>query len=160
MFFIPAFLFSLVCNGKELFWIGFNKYFNGFQVLIGFLIIFAANIMAGPLQELSEKIISNFFKKYSPKEIQTYSDNLISSGDLYKSLGFENRSDSKPGYYYVINGIREHRFNWRKQRLIKMGYDKSKTEEEIMSELGHWRIYNAGNKKWVWQNKTLTQKKV
>jgi hypothetical protein len=30
-----------------------------------------------------------------------------------------------------------------------MGYDKNKTESEIMSELGHYRVYNAGNKKWV-----------
>jgi hypothetical protein len=29
-------------------------------------------------------------------------------------------------------GIREHRFNWRKQKLIKLGYDVNKTEEEIM----------------------------
>ena len=49
----------------------------------------------------------------------------------------------------MINGIREHRFNWRKQKLVKMGYDKEKTENEIMLELGFWRIYNAGNKKWI-----------
>ena len=30
-----------------------------------------------------------------------------------------------------------------------MGHDKNKSEEEIMNELGYWRIYNAGNKKWI-----------
>ena len=30
-----------------------------------------------------------------------------------------------------------------------MGYDPNKTEEEIMSELGYHKIYNAGNKKWI-----------
>ena len=32
-------------------------------------------------------------------------------------------------YWYVIDGIREHRFNWRKQKLIQMGFDINKTEE-------------------------------
>jgi hypothetical protein len=49
----------------------------------------------------------------------------------------------------VIDGIRSHRFNWRKQKLVKLGFDTNKTEEEIMSELGYYRVYNAGNKKWI-----------
>lgn len=60
MFFFPALCYSWLCNGKEFFWLGFNRHFNRLQVLIGFLIIFSANIMAGPLQELSEKIVANF----------------------------------------------------------------------------------------------------
>jgi len=60
MFFLPALFYSWICNGKEFFWLGFNKYFNRSQVLIAFLIIFSANIMAGPLQELSQKIVANF----------------------------------------------------------------------------------------------------
>jgi len=45
--------------------------------------------------------------------------------------------------------VRSHRFNWRKNKLVEMGYDKNKTEEEIMLELGYKRIYNGGNKKWL-----------
>jgi hypothetical protein len=33
-----------------------------------------------------------------------------------------------------------------------MGYDINKTEEEIMMELGYFKIYNAGNKKWIYTN--------
>lgn len=97
----------------------------------------------------ASKLIKYFINQYEPIQIETYSDNLISNGDLYEKLGFEYSHKSKPGYWYVIDGIREHRFNWRKQKLVKMGYDINKTEEEIMSELGHHRIYNAGNKKWI-----------
>ena len=97
----------------------------------------------------ASKILKYFINKYNPIEIQTYSDNLISDGNLYKKLGFTYIHESKPGYWYVINGIREHRFNWRKQKLVKMGYDKEKTENEIMMELGFLRIYNGGNKKWI-----------
>lgn len=99
----------------------------------------------------ASKLMKYFITKYNPIQVETYSDNLISNGDLYETLGFEYSHTSKPGYWYVIDGIREHRFNWRKQKLIKMGYDVNKTEEEIMSELGHYRIYNAGNKKWIYK---------
>jgi len=99
----------------------------------------------------ASKLMNYFITKYNPVQVETYSDNLISNGNLYQTLGFEYSHTSKPGYWYVIDGIREHRFNWRKQRLIKMGYDVSKTEEEIMSELGYYRIYNAGNKKWIYK---------
>lgn len=102
------------------------------------------NIVGG-----ASKLLNYFINKYNPLEIQTYSDNLISEGDLYRNLGFNYIHESEPGYWYVINGIREHRFNWRKQKLVEMGYDKEKTENEIMLELGFWRIYNAGNKKWI-----------
>jgi hypothetical protein len=97
----------------------------------------------------SSKLLKNFISEYNPKEIQTYSDNLISDGNLYKSLGFSYIHESKPGYWYLINGIRHHRFNWRKQKLASMGYDVNKSEREIMLELGFYRIYNAGNKKWI-----------
>ena len=98
----------------------------------------------------ASKLMKYFLEKYEPIQVETYSDNLISNGNLYKTLGFSYSHTSKPGYWYVVDGIREHRFNWRKQRLIKMGYDIDKTEEEIMAELGYYRIYNAGNKKWIY----------
>ena len=97
----------------------------------------------------SSKLLKHFISEYNPKEIQTYSDNLISDGNLYKNLGFSYIHESKPGYWYLINGIRQHRFNWRKQKLVSMGYDVNKSEREIMLELGFYRIYNAGNKKWI-----------
>lgn len=97
----------------------------------------------------ASKLLNYFIQIYKPEEIHSYSDNMISDGSLYRKLGFEYKHTSKPGYSYVVNDIRSHRFNWRKYKLVDMGYDKSKTESEIMSELGHYRVYNAGNKKWV-----------
>lgn len=97
----------------------------------------------------ASKLLKFFINNYKPISIETYSDNLISDGNLYEKLGFSYSHTSKPGYWYIIDGIRSHRFNWRKQKLVKMGYDSNKTEEEIMSELGYYRIYNAGNKKWI-----------
>ena len=102
------------------------------------------NIVGG-----ASKILKYFIQNHSPISVETYSDNSISNGALYQTLGFTYQHTSKPGYWYVIDGIRSHRFNWRKQKLLKLGYDTNKTEEEIMSELGYYRVFNAGNKKWI-----------
>lgn len=100
----------------------------------------------------ASKLLKSFIKQYKPVEIQTYSDNLISDGNMYKKLGFSYFQTSKPGYWYVINGKREHRFNWRKDKLKKIGADISKSENQIMEEWGYHRVYNGGNKKWILQN--------
>lgn len=97
----------------------------------------------------ASKIFSFFIKKYNPSKIETYSDNMISNGNLYKKLGFSFSHETSPGYFYLINKKRENRFSYRKDILVKKGFDKNKSEEEIMLERGYNRIYNAGNKKWI-----------
>jgi hypothetical protein len=121
-----------------------NRNKEGYYELTRFCSKLYTNVIGG-----ASKLINYFLVKYNPSQIETYSDNLISDGNLYKSLGFSYSHNSNPGYYYAIDGVRSHRFNWRKQKLVKLGYDINKTEEEIMNELGSYRIYNAGNKKWI-----------
>ena len=106
--------------------------------------IINTNVIGG-----ASKLLKYFIDKWIPIRIETYSDNLISNGNMYEKLGFTYLHTSKPGYWYVIDKKREHRFNWRKSKLVKMGYDINKTEEEIMLELGYYRVYNGGNKKWI-----------
>jgi hypothetical protein len=60
LLFIPAILFSWVTNGRNKFWLGFNPYVNIYQVLIGFLIIFAANILAVPFEDISKAAVKYF----------------------------------------------------------------------------------------------------
>lgn len=62
LFFIPSVLFMLVCHGKNTFWLGFNKHINARQVLLGFFLIFLANVIANPLVELSKAVLVNFPK--------------------------------------------------------------------------------------------------
>jgi hypothetical protein len=44
--------------------------------------------------------------------------------------------------------LKYHRFNFNKKKLVSQGYDKNKTEVEIMRDIGFNRIWGAGNKKW------------
>jgi len=55
---------------------------------------------------------------------------------------------SKPNYWYFLENKRYHRYTFNKQKLIKMGYDKNKTEFQIMNEIKAFRVYDCGNAIW------------
>lgn len=82
------------------------------------------------------------------KNIISYSDNRWFDGGMYQTLGFTYTHESKENYWYVVGNQRKHRFNFRKDVLVKQGYDSTKTEREIMFERKLYRIYDCGNKRW------------
>ncbi len=96
----------------------------------------------------ASKLLYFFKKNYKYRSIISYSDNSRGSGNLYNKLGFDYIHDTKPNYYWIINGIRSNRFNFRKDKLVDEGYDPNKTEFQIMNERGFWRIFDSGSKKW------------
>jgi len=96
----------------------------------------------------ASKLFNYFLKTYSPTKIISYSDIRLFNGSLYEKLGFKRKSQSKPNYWYVINNQRYHRFNFRKSILVKEGYDKNKTERDIMFNRKIYRIYDCGHIKW------------
>jgi hypothetical protein len=59
-------------------------------------------------------------------------------------LGFKHTHNSRPNYFYIIGHKRENRFKYRKDVLVKQGFDKNKSERQIMQERGIHRIYDCG----------------
>ena len=98
----------------------------------------------------ASKLFKYFIKNYNPVEVISYADRSWSTGDLYEKLGFKFVHKTKQNYYYVIDGIRKHRFEFRKDVLVKNGADPNKTEHEIMLEKGIFRVYDSGNLKFIW----------
>ena len=93
----------------------------------------------------------NFFKSnFDYKSIISYSDESLFSGQLYEKLGFKYSHRSDPNYYWIVDGIRKHRFNYNKKKLVSNGYDPSKSEVNIMHDLGYYRIWGCGQKKWIY----------
>jgi len=91
----------------------------------------------------------NYFKlKYKPLKIISFANIRYSNGNLYKQLGFKLEYNTLPNYWYVVGKKRKHRFLYRKDVLVKQGFDKNKTEHEIMSERKIPRIYDCGNIKY------------
>lgn len=95
------------------------------------------------------RLLKHFIKIYRPKSILTYSDKRYFTGEIYQNNGFSYVKDTKPNYFYIFKQRREYRFKYRKDILVKQGFDSNKTEREIMSERGINRIYDCGNKKWL-----------
>jgi hypothetical protein len=98
----------------------------------------------------ASKLLKYFIKNYNPKKITTYADRRYSNGNLYTKLDFNLVTTTEPNYWYFKKNElkRYYRFNFRKDVLVKEGYDKNKTEKEIMLERGYLWIYDCGNYKY------------
>jgi len=97
----------------------------------------------------ASKLFKYFLNNYEFNSIVSYADRSYSSANLYKNLGFNLNYMSQPDYYYVIDGLRKHRFGFRKDILIKQGFDPNKSEHNIMLERNIFRIYDSGNIKYT-----------
>ena len=96
----------------------------------------------------ASKLFKHFLNKINPNRVISYSKNDYSNGNVYNKLGFNKTSDTKSNYYWVVNNIRENRYKWRKDVLVKMGKDASLSEADIMKSMGYYRIYDSGNMRW------------
>jgi hypothetical protein len=99
------------------------------------------------------KLLNYFIKTYNPKSIISFADRRYSNGKLYEKLGFKFIENTVPNYWYIKRtGLnREHRFKYRKDVLVKEGFDPNKSEHEIMNERGYLRIYDCGSMKFEYK---------
>jgi hypothetical protein len=93
----------------------------------------------------SNKLLKHFIKIINPKTILSYANRDWASGDVYKTLGFNFIKHTPPGYFYTKSKIKYHRYKFQKHKLVKAGYDKNKTEYQIMTERGFYKIWDCGN---------------
>jgi hypothetical protein len=100
----------------------------------------------------ASRLFNYFIKKFSPQNVISYADRSWSLGNLYEKLNFSFVHKTSPNYFYIVDNKRFHRFMFRKDKLIKEGYDKNKTEFEIMNERGINRIYDSGHLKYEYNN--------
>jgi len=100
----------------------------------------------------ASKLLSHFIKDNKPEQILTYADLRFSRGLLYDQLGFTRTHDSKPGYWYNINGILKHRSGFMKHRLknILKTFDENLTEYENMKNNGYDRVWDCGHAVYRW----------
>ena len=99
----------------------------------------------------ASKLLFYFIKNYNPKTIITYADRRFSQGNLYEKLNFKMVHINKPSFFYFNNNkkIKYHRFKYRKDNLIKLGwFDKNKSNDEILLEHNILKIYDCGSIKY------------
>ena len=101
------------------------------------------------------KLFKYFNKTYSQVDfVYSFSANEWVGG-FYSKIGMSFKSESKTSYWYIKNHNRASRHNFNKTKLVKMGHDKNKSEHEILKDLKIYRIYGAGNSKFVWYRTDL-----
>jgi len=124
-----------------------KKRFNGKDMSNNLELIRYSNITNVRIIGGFSKLFKNSLNNLVFDKIITYSDSSIFTGDVYVKNGFKLIGNTDPGYQYIIGKNRKNRFSYTKQKLIKMGYDKNKTEREIMFDKEFFRIYDCGNLK-------------
>ena len=140
-------LVSLMTFGELRIPMGFRKE-DGVYEMVRFCSKLGINVIGG-----AQKLFKYFLKNINPKKVISYSEISKFTGNLYSKLGFKFNSISSPNYYWVLDNIRNHRYNYRKDILVKRGYDKEKTEVRIMTEdVGAFRVWDCGQKKWEYTN--------
>lgn len=100
----------------------------------------------------ASKLFKYFKKEYNPSYILSYADRRWSDGNLYKELGFDESGKTIPNYFYIIESKREGRFKYRKDLLIKAGFDPEMTEIRIQHSRGYYRIFDKGSFKYEYNN--------
>jgi len=101
------------------------------------------------------KLLSYFIKNYDVKNIYSFADKrytLDKDNNLYTILGFSLSKIQPPSYFYLTNyRKRLYKYAFSKQQLKKKFpeiYDDSKTEWQMMQELGYDRIWDCGKFKY------------
>ena len=136
-------LVSLLTFGKKRTFMNSKSATDGEYELLRYCNKLNTNVVGG-----ASKLFKYFVNNYDIDAISTFADRSHSTGKLYETLGFKFEHQTPSNYYYVIDDIRKHRFGFRKDVLVSQGYDKNKTEHEIMFGRNIYRIFDSGSLKY------------
>ena len=95
---------------------------------------------------IASKFLSYFKKLKNPRNLLSYANRNISKGNLYTRLGFQEIGREISFMYYNGNKVLS-RYQCQKHKIEKLfnkKIDFKKTEKEIMSENGFYRVYDSG----------------
>lgn len=103
----------------------------------------------------AEKLFKYFIAEYNPTSIVCYCDISKFTGKVYSRLEFKTCENNitKPSHVWVNTSKNDvlPRYKTMKQRLIEQGLGtENQTEDEIMNNLGYYKVYNCGNLKLIW----------
>ena len=98
-----------------------------------------------------ERLLKNFVRSNDVFRIVSYSDTCVSDGSLYVRNGWKKCGTIAPDYMYVVEGVREHKFNYRLKRFREdenLYYEEGLTEFELAERNCLLRVYDCGKVKY------------
>lgn len=103
------------------------------------------------------KLFKHFVKVYSPKSIVSYCDAAFFSGDSYLKCGMQLEAWNDPGYVWVKGHNKLSRYECQKHKLVERFPElKDFSESEIMHHLGYVKMFDCGQKLFVYKNAEAT----
>lgn len=97
----------------------------------------------------ASKLILNSIKKYDT--VTTWSDNRWSTGEIYRTIGFEKVLDIPPDYFYTKNN--QYKITKQSQQKSRTGCPPELTEHSFALQNGLFRVYDCGKIKWKYTRK-------
>lgn len=101
----------------------------------------------------ASKLFKYFINKYNPERIISYCDISKGRGIIYNKLGFKLMYETPPNYiwYNMSTGDIKTRYQSQK-RYIKDSNNDTRTENEIMTNMGYIKLSDCGSYKFIWEN--------
>jgi very-short-patch-repair endonuclease len=106
----------------------------------------------------TKRIFEYFISKYKASSVGVKVDASKYTGMQYIKIGFKPCSDyiSQPDYKWIKRDKVLTRYQTQKQNLIQHGLgNDSDTEDDIMYNLGFYKVYDSGNLKLEWFNNKI-----
>ena len=111
----------------------------------------------------AEKLFSYFIEKTKANTVISYVDISKFTGEVYNRLGFEiskREPITQPNYVWIKPGGTRpsvlSRYKTTKEKLVQAGLDRfGNTEDEIMENLGYYKLYNCGNIRYEWRKQNV-----
>ena len=119
---------------------------NGYE-LIRLCTKFEYNIVGG-----ANKLFQYFLKHYNQTNIISYCDIDKFKGNVYVKLGMKLDKINIPNYKWVNLKTFDVKSRYQTQRhLIRNGDSDTRSENEIMSDLGYVKVENAGTYRFIYK---------
>lgn len=116
-----------------------------------------SNVLYTSVAGGASKLLQYFINAKSANTVLSYSHKHMSTGNLYKVLGFNYIRTTSPSYKYTLNY--KHfmsRMTYQKHKLSSLlpVFDSSLTEWDNMKNNGYDRIWDCGNDVWLFKGNT------
>jgi hypothetical protein len=102
----------------------------------------------------ASKLFAHFVAQYQPTSVVSYADRRWSTGDLYRSIGFEFSHAADPNYFYFNNADPSKlmsRVKFQKHKLSEyFEVDAGLSEWDNMKHNNYNRIWDCGNLVYTW----------
>lgn len=102
----------------------------------------------------ASKLFKHFIKNNPTNSIISYCNHARFSGKVYTQIGMTYNGHTTPNYEYVHNTTLNtlSRQQCMKHKLLVQGFGTpDMTEEQIMFERGYLKVYDCGNKRFVYR---------